>query len=163
MRDPATGEACGFAWEPCDFVCHRGRRRGNYDKLQSVTSSWSAKRLREAALGRVFLVVDDEPAVREVAALMLEDLGCEVVTAANGSEALERLALDARIEALITDINMPGMDGYDLAERAQQLRKELKVIVLSGREGDGRGHPLVRKPFLQKDLVRAMKGTTGLC
>ncbi|HKC32377.1 MAG TPA: response regulator [Xanthobacteraceae bacterium] len=114
-------------------------------------------------MDRVFLVVDDEPAVREVAALMLEDLGCEVVTAANGSEALERLALDARIEALITDINMPGMDRYDLAERAQQLRKELKVIVLSGREGDGRGHPLVRKPFLQKDLVRAMKGTTGLC
>jgi hypothetical protein len=35
--------------------------------------------------------------------------------------------------------------------------------VLSGRAGDGRGHPLVRKPFLQKDLVRAMKGTTGLC
>ena len=114
-------------------------------------------------LGRVFLVVDDEPAVREVAALMLEDLGCEVVTAANGTEALQQLALDARIEALITDINMPGMDGYDLAERAQQLRKELKVIVLSGRESDGRGHALIRKPFLQKDLVRAMKRATGLC
>ncbi|HEX4555875.1 MAG TPA: response regulator [Xanthobacteraceae bacterium] len=114
-------------------------------------------------LGRVFLVVDDEPAVREVAALMLEDLGCEVVTAANGSEALQRLALDARIEALITDINMPGMDGYDLAARATHLRKELKVIMLSGREMDGRGIPMVRKPFLQEDLVRAMKRTTGLC
>src|SRR3982074_3721308 len=40
--------------------------------------------LREVTLGRVFLVVDDEPAVREVAALMLEDLGCEVVQARNG-------------------------------------------------------------------------------
>jgi CheY-like chemotaxis protein len=93
-------------------------------------------------LGRVFLVVDDEPAVREVAALMLEDLGCEVVTAANGSEALQRLAIDARIEAMITDINMPGMDG---------------------RECDGRGYALIRKPFLQKDLMHVMKRTTGLC
>jgi len=119
--------------------------------------------LREVTLGRVFLVVDDEPAVREVAALMLEDLGCEVVTAANGSEALHRLAIDARIEAMITDINMPGMDGYDLADRATQLHKELKVIVLSGRECDGRGYALIRKPFLQKDLMHAMKRTTGLC
>ena len=94
---------------------------------------------------------------------MLEDLGCEVVTAASGSEALQQLAIDTRIEALITDINMPGMDGYDLAERAKQLRKELKVIMLSGREMDGRGTPMVRKPFVQEDLVRAMKRSTGLC
>jgi CheY-like chemotaxis protein len=114
-------------------------------------------------LARVFLVVDDEPAVREVTAFMLEDLGCEVVTAADASEALHCLETDRRIEALITDINMPGMNGYDLVERAQQLRKELKVIVLSGRESDGRGHPLIRKPFLQEDLLRAMKQTTGLC
>jgi two-component system, cell cycle response regulator CpdR len=94
---------------------------------------------------------------------MLEDLGCEVVTAADASEALHCLENNRRIEALITDINMPGMNGYDLADRAQELHKELKVIVLSGRECDGRGHPLIRKPFLQADLVRAMKHTTGLC
>ena len=42
-----------------------------------------------------------------------------------------------RIEILITDINMPGMDGYGLAEAAKQIRKELNVILLSGRESEG--------------------------
>ena len=48
---------------------------------------------------------------------MLEDLGCEVITAASGNDALEKLSGDRRIEILITDINMPGMDGYQLAEK----------------------------------------------
>jgi two-component system, response regulator PdtaR len=47
--------------------------------------------------------------------LTLEDLGCEVVTASDAADALEKLATNSRIEILITDINMPGMDGYALA------------------------------------------------
>jgi YesN/AraC family two-component response regulator len=69
----------------------------------------------------------------------------------------ERLSTDERIEILITDINMPGMDGYELARAAVRMRKRLKVIMLSGREREG------REPFLQHDLVETMKSTTGLC
>ena len=58
---------------------------------------------------------------------------------------------------------MPNMDGYALARAATQTRNELKVIVLSGRESDGRGFQLVRKPFLLSDLRRAMAQNTGLC
>ena len=94
---------------------------------------------------------------------MLEDLGCEVVAAASGKEALNRIASDPRIEILITDINMPGMDGYALAEKASQVREKIKIIVLSGREQNGRGFPLIRKPFLQQDLIRTMQQYTGLC
>ena len=107
-------------------------------------------------MSRVVLVVDDEPLVREVTASMLEDLGCEVITAASGNDALEKLSGDRRIEILITDINMPGMDGYQLAERATQMRGQLRVIMLSGREANGGGFPLVRKPFLAQDLKRTM-------
>ena len=63
-------------------------------------------------MSRVVLVVDDEAMVLDVTASMLEDLGCEVVTARGGNDALRKLTRDARIEVLITDINMPGMDGY---------------------------------------------------
>ena len=114
-------------------------------------------------MSRVVLLVDDDPLVRAVAASMLEDLGCEVVTAACGREAIDTLLADDRIDVLITDINMPNMDGYALARAATQTRNELKVIVLSGRESDGRGFPLVRKPFLLGDLRRAMAQHTGLC
>ena len=114
------------------------------------------------AMSRTVLVVDDEPPVLDVTAAMLEDLGCEVVTAADAFEALAKLAANQAIEILITDINMPGMNGYELAERTRQTREGLHVIVLSGRETDGRGFPIIRKPFLRQDLLRTMKRTTGV-
>jgi two-component system, cell cycle response regulator CpdR len=114
-------------------------------------------------MSRVVLLVDDDPLVLDVAASMLEDIGCEVVTAAGGAEALEKLSIDERIEILITDVNMPGIDGYALAKYATQTRESLKVIILSGRESDGPGCPLIRKPFMQDDLKRKMAQHTGLC
>ena len=114
-------------------------------------------------VSRFVLVVDDEPLVLDVTASMLEDLGCEVITAANGNDALYKLSMDGRIEILITDINMPGMDGYELAEKAKRVREGLKVIALSGREQDASGIPLIRKPFLAQDLKAVMAQRTGLC
>ncbi len=58
---------------------------------------------------------------------------------------------------------MPEMSGYELAEKAQCARKNLGVIVLSGRETEPHGFPMIRKPFLQEDLARTMEHTTGLC
>jgi CheY-like chemotaxis protein len=110
------------------------------------------------------LVVDDDPDVLEVIGSMLEDLGCEVVRAHSGAEALSMLARDGRrISILITDINMPGMDGHELAERATRLRPDLKVLQLSGRERRRDGFPMIRKPFSQDDLARVMRETTGVC
>jgi CheY-like chemotaxis protein len=114
-------------------------------------------------MARTVLVVDDEPMVLDVTASMLEDLGCDVVTATNGAEALDTLARDPHITILITDINMPRMSGYELAERARRSRPGLRVILLSGREAGGDGFPLIRKPFLQEDLKRTVQNTTGLC
>ena len=94
---------------------------------------------------------------------MLEEIGCEVRTARDGNEALAKVASDQRIEILITDINMPGMSGYDLVERVKQIRADVKFILLSGRESATQGLPLIRKPFLESDLKRVMSQTTGLC
>ena len=114
-------------------------------------------------MARLVLVVDDDPMVLEVTASMLEEFGCEVTTAASGTDALQQLSANQRIEILITDINMPGMSGCELAERAKRMRNGLKVILLSGRERDGSGLPLVRKPFLAQDLKQAMAQHIGLC
>ena len=77
-------------------------------------------------MSRFVLVVDDEPLVREVTAFMLEELGCKVITAASGTDALEKLSSERRIEILITDINMPDMDGYELAEKAKQGARRIE-------------------------------------
>jgi CheY-like chemotaxis protein len=114
-------------------------------------------------MGRRVLVVDDDALVLEVTAAMLNDLGCEAVTALCGDEALERIERDQSIEILITDINMPEMDGYELVDRARAIRSGLKVIMLSGREPDGHGHPFIRKPFLEQELLATMRDTTGTC
>ena len=81
---------------------------------------------------RTVLVVDDDPLVLEVTATMLDNLGCDVVTASTGKEALTLIAAHQRIEILITDVNMPVMCGCELAERARRLRNRLQVVLLSG-------------------------------
>jgi two-component system, cell cycle response regulator CpdR len=132
------------------------RNTGPFDSLLPIG-------LETAVVSRVVLVVDDEPLVLDVTASMLEDLGCEAITATDGQEALEKLADHPHIDVLITDINMPGMDGYELAERAKQMREGLKVIALSGREQNSKGLPFIRKPFLASDLRRTMAEHAGLC
>jgi CheY-like chemotaxis protein len=114
-------------------------------------------------MSHTVLVVDDDPGVLDVIAGMLEDLGCEVVSAHSGPEALDHLRQNERIAILITDINMPGMDGHELAELATRLRPELKVLQLSGRERRRDGYPMIRKPFSIQDLADVMQQTTGTC
>ena len=103
------------------------------------------------------LVVDDEWLVLDFTRSVLEDLGCVVVTASNAADALNRLRTDVGIDLLITDIQMPGMDGVELIERAKEMRPTLPIIVTSGRSDAPTGVDLVRKPFDLEDLVRAMK------
>jgi two-component system, cell cycle response regulator CpdR len=64
---------------------------------------------------------------------------------------------------LFADVNMPGLSGRELAERARDFRTKLRVLLVSGLESDGRGFRLLRKPFSQSDLHRIMSETTGLC
>jgi two-component system cell cycle response regulator CpdR len=106
---------------------------------------------------RVVLVVDDEPLVLDLTADMLADLGFEVVTANGGRQALAKLVADPRIEILITDMNMPGMDGYQLAQEAKQIREGLQLIGLSGLQRTGCGFPIIGKPFRPDDLTRTMQ------
>jgi CheY-like chemotaxis protein len=113
-------------------------------------------------MSHTVLVVDDDPAVLDVVVGMLEDLGCEVVSAHSGSDALNRLKQNRDISILITDINMPGMDGHELAERARRARPELNVLQLSGREPRRGGLPMIRKPFSFEELAEILQRTTGI-
>jgi CheY-like chemotaxis protein len=80
--------------------------------------------------GETILVVDDEESIRELLAIQLSRIGYEVVTAKCAEEALAR---DNRyINAVITDIMMPGMNGVALAENLRKLYPELPIIFITG-------------------------------
>ena len=81
------------------------------------------------------LVVEDVPQVRATAVRIMQDLGCEVFDAYNGHQALKLLQAHPEIEVLFADIRMPGMSGTELAEAAQRLRPDLKIVLTSGYVG----------------------------
>ncbi len=114
-------------------------------------------------MSHTVLVVDDDPGVLDVMVDMLEELGCKVVSAHSGTDALDRLRQNQDISILITDINMPGMDGHELAELARRRRPELKILQLSGREPRRDGLPMIRKPFSFEELASTMRRTVGIC
>jgi CheY-like chemotaxis protein len=107
--------------------------------------------------GAKVLVVDDEPLVLELTLEALQELGCEIIPANSAAEAVRKLKQTPSIDLLITDINMPGMSGYELAATAKQLYPDLKVILLSGRETASRGLLMIHKPFTQRDIARAIE------
>jgi CheY-like chemotaxis protein len=86
---------------------------------------------REAA--PAVLVVEDELLVRMMAAHALREVGCEVVEAANGAEAIEFIQSGAPVDLIFTDVRMPGpVDGLALLAFAQETIPHVPVIVSSG-------------------------------
>ena len=106
------------------------------------------------ASGEVVLLVEDETAVREMASRVLQEYGYAVIEASDGREALGLLEQsDGRIRLLVTDVVMPGMNGRELARRAQALSPGLPVLYMSGYTDDEvvrRGLLEAGQPFLQK-------------
>jgi two-component system, cell cycle sensor histidine kinase and response regulator CckA len=80
------------------------------------------------------VIAEDEPELRGLFAEALEGAGFKVATAANGEQALALLKSHPGVEVLLSDIRMPVMDGYTLAESSLKLRPELKILLLSGFE-----------------------------
>jgi CheY-like chemotaxis protein len=79
------------------------------------------------------LVVEDDPAVRELGVSMLTALGYDVVAASNGAAAVAVLEQDDSVDIVFTDVVMPGgMSGPELARRARELRPDIKVVLTSG-------------------------------
>ncbi len=108
------------------------------------------------------LVVDDEPALLALVRTMLWRAGYTVLEASNAEEALRIAgAADQPIDLLLSDVVMPEVNGYELAERLLAQRPEVKVLHMSGytdqalMESTGRrsAAPLLRKPFTAYKLV----------
>jgi CheY-like chemotaxis protein len=107
------------------------------------------------------LVVEDVPQLRATAVQIMLELGCTVFDAYNAQQALMVLRNHPEIQVLFTDVRMPGMSGTELAEVAQRLRPDLKIVLTSGYVGP-KDVPaettFVPKPWRAQELVEAVTG-----
>ncbi|NML13295.1 response regulator [Sphingobium sp. AR-3-1] len=110
------------------------------------------------------LLVEDEPLLQNIMVAGLEDAGFRVVTAADGATASKSFHANAdEIAALITDVRLgAGLDGWEVARRARQMRPELPVVYMTGdsaADWAAKGVPksvLLQKPFAIQQAVIAV-------
>lgn len=123
-----------------------------------------------AVLGgnETILLVEDEGQVRQIAQQILESLGYRVMTAENGEQALTlATAYPDEINLMVTDVVMPQMGGRELVERLSPLRRDLRVVFMSGYTDDAIvRHGLIddrlefiQKPFTADSLARKIRAT----
>ena len=113
---------------------------------------------------RTLLVIDDEPQVRALFQTALETAGYRVLTAESGQHGL-RLLQQEKVDLILVDIFMPGMDGLELIQRLRATRPTSKIIAMSGGTGewnylDAAKHlgadVTLNKPFSLQELLDAV-------
>ena len=114
--------------------------------------------------GGVVVLVEDEAAVRAVAAEALRERGYTVLDVEDGPAGLRLLAAHARVDLLVTDVGLPGMNGRQLAEAARERRPALPVLFITGYAGGALGDRLapgmevIGKPFTLDALAAKVRG-----
>jgi PAS domain S-box-containing protein len=128
----------------------------------SVSAETDTQALASSAGGETILVVEDDPAVLEYIVEVLTGLDYAVLQAANGKVALEYVQNPSvRVDLLLTDVVMPGMNGRALADQARQKRPDMKVLFMTGYSQNavvhhGRLDPgvqLIQKPLSESQLA----------
>ena len=107
------------------------------------------------------LVVDDEQPIRELLRWMLGDAGHTVHEAAEGKEALAFLRTNQPVDIVLSDINMPGMDGIELCNCVGAEWPQLPVLLISGRPPPAGVRAFIAKPFRWDVLASAIASLAG--
>jgi len=125
---------------------------------------------QRAFSGETVLVVEDETSVRELVVDVLNDLGYRALEAVDGPSSLQILCSSARIDLLVTDLGLPGMNGRQIADAARARRPDLKVLFMTGYAENAAmangflapGMEMLTKPFALdalaariRDMIRA--------
>ena len=122
--------------------------------------------VHEAESGEVVLVVEDEPVVRRLVVEVLRDLGYRILEAADGVTGLEVLRSRQRIDLLVTDVGLPGLNGRQMADAARERRPTLKVLFMTGYAENAAiascflepGMAMITKPFAMHVLATRIRG-----
>ena len=86
-----------------------------------------------SAKGKTFLLIDDEPMVTDICEMMLEKLGFQVLKANSGVEGIKIFEANKdNIDLIISDFNMPGMNGQEVVDQLRVIDHGVKVLLSSG-------------------------------
>ncbi|MHA6723898.1 PAS domain-containing hybrid sensor histidine kinase/response regulator [Sphingomonas sp. RS2018] len=115
--------------------------------------------------GEIVLVVEDETAVRDLVIDVLQELGYRALEAPDGPSGLKILQSDARIDLLVTDIGLPGLNGRQLADAARVSRPDLGVLFMTGYAENATmangfldpGMQMITKPFAVEALATRIR------
>ena len=114
---------------------------------------------------KTIFIVDDDPSVLECVVAMLADRDYQILTSGSGAEALQQSRdYKGEIHLLLSDFEMPGMSGVDLATAMTAERPQLKVLLMSGFVGGmlvlNEGWHFLAKPFVTSQLRALVTGMT---
>ncbi len=122
-------------------------------------------------MAKKVLIVDDSSAIRQSISFVLQQSGYEVVEANDGLDGLEKLKASGPVDLIITDVNMPNMDGISMIKKVREKEewKFLPIIVLTtesqgskmneGKEAGATGW--IVKPFSAEKLLSVVKKVAG--
>jgi CheY-like chemotaxis protein len=125
----------------------------------------AARTAEHAATGETVLVIEDEPIVRGVVLEMLAEQGYRTLEAIDGPSGLKILRSGQRIDLLVTDVGLPGMNGRQVADQAREGRPDLKILFITGYAesvamADGflqPGMEMITKPFDLDHLAQRIR------
>ncbi|MFI5369067.1 MAG: response regulator [Spirochaetia bacterium] len=112
------------------------------------------------------LLVEDDEIVRQVTALLLEGLGCTVIEAPGGEKALMAYKeIGAKIDCIVTDVNMPGMSGPELFGRVRELNPAARIVFCTGDISEiekaglrlGAGVAILQKPYDGRAIIQKIR------
>ncbi len=118
-----------------------------------------------ARAGEVVVVIDDEPVVRGLIVDVLGDLGYRAIEAQDGPSGLALLDSNARVDLLVTDIGLPGLNGRQVADAARARRPDLKILFMTGYAENAAaptgflepGMSMITKPFAMEALATRIR------
>jgi len=118
-----------------------------------------------AEAGETVLVVEDEPVVRNLIVEVLQDLGYRALEAADGPAGLKILQSKRRIDLLISDVGLPGLNGRQMADQARERRPALKILFITGYAENATlangfldpGMEMITKPFAIEALATRIR------
>jgi PAS domain S-box-containing protein len=118
-----------------------------------------------AEAGETVLVVEDEPVIRDLIVEVLQDLGYRALEAPDGPSGLRILRSRRRIDLLVTDVGLPGLNGRQLADHARETRPDLRVLFITGYAENATlasgflepGMEMITKPFAVDALATRIR------